>query len=600
MTAAHPGNFYRAFFEHSLEAALLADPDGRVFAANPAACELFARTEPEICQAGRAGLLDRTAAGLAGFLEERARTGKARAELVFIRGDGSRFIGEVSSSQFIDEQGQSRAVLSIRDLTRRRQQDSTLEESRALLDSIVNSTQDLIWSVDPVRFGILWYNRAFFDYFLHKRGIRIEVGLRPEDLFPDDAFIQLWRGFYQKAIENNSFSTEYGVYAKTNVLQLNLNVLKRGDEIFGVSVFGRDITDRKRAELLLAESSSKYQSLVSSMAEGVVFQAADGRIVAVNPAAERIQGRSAQEMMGHVSDDPMWQAIHEDGTPFPGPEHPAVVTLRTGEPQLNVVMGIKKPSGERRWLSINSAPVFGEDKARPSAVVATFHDITERRQDEQQIADYVRQLENTMRQTLQAVANMVEMRDPYTAGHSSRVGVIAGAIARELGWPEEKAQTLQLIGLVHDIGKIAVPVEILSKPSKLTPLEVRIVQTHAGKGFEILKEVSFPLPIATIIQQHHERMDGSGYPNGIRGEQILLEARILAVADVVESMASHRPYRPAQGIDAALLEIENNAGRLYDPQVVEALLNLVRNKHYTLPAMSADPHVPYQDRSCPR
>lgn len=188
-----------------------------------------------------------------------------------------------------------------------------------------------------------------------------------------------------------------------------------------------------------------------------------------------------------------------------------------------------------------------------------------------------------MRGTLLAVSNMIEQRDPYTAGHAYRVGQIAAAIAREMGWTEAQCHDMEMIGLVHDIGKIAIPTEILTKPGRLTQLEHLIVQTHSEKGYEILKHVDFPIPVAEIIYQHHERMDGSGYPRHLKGEEILPEARILAVADVLESMASHRPYRPALGLEVGLQEVEEHRGTLFDAQVVDALLKLIREKNFKLP-----------------
>ena len=152
-----------------------------------------------------------------------------------------------------------------------------------------------------------------------------------------------------------------------------------------------------------------------------------------------------------------------------------------------------------------------------------------------------------------------------------------------MGWPSDQCQNLQLIGLVHDIGKIAVPAEILAKPTRLSPLEYEMVKTHAEKGYEILKDVEFPLPIAEIIREHHERMDGSGYPQGLSGAQIRPEARILAVADVMESMASHRPYRAALGLQAALKELEDHRGTWFDEQVVDAALRMARRPGYHLP-----------------
>ena len=202
----------------------------------------------------------------------------------------------------------------------------------------------------------------------------------------------------------------------------------------------------------------------------------------------------------------------------------------------------------------------------------------------ERIDGYVKQLEGMMEGTLQAVANMVEHRDPYTSGHERRVGIIASDIARELAWPEERCKSMQLIGLVHDIGKIAIPAEILTKPTRLDKLEYEMVKGHAEKGYEILKDVAFPLPIAEIIRQHHERMDGSGYPRGLTGDEIFPEARILAVADVLESMATHRPYRPALGMEAAISEIETHRGVHFDEQAVDAMLVLIRQKEYRLPS----------------
>ena len=216
-------------------------------------------------------------------------------------------------------------------------------------------------------------------------------------------------------------------------------------------------------------------------------------------------------------------------------------------------------------------------------VYAIIHDITAQKDAEQKILSYVKQLEGAMKSTLQAVAKVVEARDPYTAGHERRVGIIAADIAREMGWSEETCQTMQLVGLVHDIGKISIPGEILAKPGQLSAIEFELLKTHAEQGYQILHDVDFPLPIARIIREHHERMDGSGYPHGLKGENTLPESRILAVADVLEAMASQRPYRPTKGIEEAIHEIESHRANLFDPEVVDAMLRLFREKDYHLP-----------------
>jgi len=189
---------------------------------------------------------------------------------------------------------------------------------------------------------------------------------------------------------------------------------------------------------------------------------------------------------------------------------------------------------------------------------------------------YLTQLGQAMRGTVAALARTVEIRDPYTAGHQQRVATLGVAIARAMGLSEQAIEGLYLGGMIHDIGKIAVPAEILTKPTRLTPIEYQLIQQHALTGGQILAGIEFPWPLVDMIVQHHERLDGSGYPRGLRGEAMVIEARILAVADVVEAMSSHRPYRAALGMEMALAEIERGKGTQYDQQVVETCVQVIR------------------------
>ena len=184
---------------------------------------------------------------------------------------------------------------------------------------------------------------------------------------------------------------------------------------------------------------------------------------------------------------------------------------------------------------------------------------------------------------IQIISLIIETRDPYTAGHQRSVANLARAIALVMGLPPERIEGIRLAATVHDLGKISIPAEILSKPSRLTEAEMSMIRIHPRSGYEILKKVEFPWPIAQIVLQHHERIDGSGYPQGLRGPDILLEAKILGVADVMDAMCSHRPYRPGIGIDKALAEISQNRGILYDPEVVDACLKYFQEKLATLP-----------------
>jgi putative nucleotidyltransferase with HDIG domain len=182
---------------------------------------------------------------------------------------------------------------------------------------------------------------------------------------------------------------------------------------------------------------------------------------------------------------------------------------------------------------------------------------------------------------IRAMSLTVESRDPYTSGHQHRVAMLSAAIAAEMGLSQGQIEAIRLAAMIHDLGKIAVPAEVLSKPTRLSDIEFALIKTHPQIGYDILKEIEFPWPIARMVHQHHEKIDGSGYPQGLSGEDILLEARILCVADVVEAMASHRPYRPAIGLNKALEEISDDAGRLYDTEAVKTCLRLFRQKGFS-------------------
>jgi PAS domain S-box-containing protein/putative nucleotidyltransferase with HDIG domain len=587
--------------------------------------------------------------------------------------------------------------------------------------------------------------------------------------------------------------------------------------------------ERKLAQDALVESEEKHRTLFQTMEQGVVYQDAGGRITAANPAAERILGLSLSQMQGRTSMDPRWKAIHEDGTDFPGEEHPSMVSLRTGKPIKGVIMGVYHHVEKiYRWIYINAIPQFYNGQAKPHSVYTTFADITERvnandavrkseilyrslfenmlngyayckmifkngkpydyiyldvnrafetqtglknvvgrkvsevipgiresgkegleiygrvalngiperfesylsaldmwfsisvyspekgyfvhvfdviterKKNEQLITEEairrrilieqssdgivvldangkvyeankrfaemlgytmeevsqlhvwdwdtqfpreqliemvtsvgeegdhietyhrrkdgtqydveistngaivsgqklvfcvcrditerkwaeeelklaIEKLRRTVDGTINTIAQLAEVRDPYTAGHQKRVALLAYAIAGEMGITGQQQESIRVAGVLHDIGKISIPAEILSKPGRLSEVEMSLVKLHSQVSSDILENIELPWSICSIVVQHHERMDGSGYPKGLSGADILLEARILAVADVVEAMSSHRPYRPALGAEKALEEILQNKGKLYDADVVDACVRLFREKGF--------------------
>lgn len=223
----------------------------------------------------------------------------------------------------------------------------------------------------------------------------------------------------------------------------------------------------------------------------------------------------------------------------------------------------------------------GEARARQLAEAAVQH---ERLQAERRRREHAEAMRSSLEEAMRALAKAVAMRDPYTAGHEVRVANLAGAIARRMGLPPDRVRGIELAASLHDVGKISVPLAVLSKPEALTPAEMEIVRGHAQAGYEIIRNVQFTWPIAEMVRQHHERLDGSGYPRGLKGDQIMLDARIISVADVVDAMSGARPYRAALGVEAALAEIAQGRGRLYDPAVVDACLDLFHRHGYRIQA----------------
>jgi len=336
----------------------------------------------------------------------------------------------------------------------------------------------------------------------------------------------------------------------------------------------RDITERVRIEDELAQSEMRFRGLVEQSITGnYIIQ--DGRIVYVNPRMAQIAGyASAEELIGR---DPLSLVAEMDRDMVAQNMRERMegnVTAKDYE-----FTGLRK-DGTLTVIGVHAARAM--HNGRP-AIIGLMQDISEKKRAEEQIQTYVAQLETAFMSTVEVATTMGEMRDPYTAGHQRRVAEIAVAIGAELGFDARRQEGLRVAGYLHDIGKITIPAEILSKPGKLSPTEYKLVQGHAQASYDVLKDVQFPWPVADVALQHHERMDGSGYPQGLKGAAIRIESRIVAVADVLEAMSTHRPYRPGLGLDKALAEIERGRGSAYDVDVADACCRLLREQRYTLP-----------------
>jgi PAS domain S-box-containing protein len=328
---------------------------------------------------------------------------------------------------------------------------------------------------------------------------------------------------------------------------------------------------RQQAGKAVRDSEARYRALFQGTADGILIADLESRMFRyANPAVCRLLGYSEAELqtMG-VAD------IH------PKADLPAVLAefeaQARGDKALAAGLPCLRKDGTIIYTDVSATAMSLDGEA---CTAGFFRDITERKRAQEALS-------RSLEATLSALGHAAEMRDPYTAGHQRRVTALATALARKLGLPDDACDTLRIAGLLHDVGKLGIPAEILSKPSQLSAIELALIRQHPHIAYDLLTDIPFPGPVAEIVLQHHERLDGSGYPHALVGGQILREARILAVADVVEAMASHRPYRPALGIDAALTEIRAGRETRYDQQVADACVALFESGEFSFQPATA-------------
>ena len=327
-----------------------------------------------------------------------------------------------------------------------------------------------------------------------------------------------------------------------------------------------DITARRRAEESRKNQMHFTETLLETIPSPVFYKDASGRYLGCNRAFEEIWGKRREEVIG--------KDVYEMGPKEIADRYAEMDQELFERPGSQMYeWQIRAADGSEKEVIFHKAS-FLDAGGKVGGLIGVILDITDRKRAEESLAASYEKLRRALSGTVQALSATVETRDPYTCGHQRRVAHLAGAISQEMGHSQEQLEGMQALGLLHDIGKVAVPAEILSKPGKLSEVEFNLIKAHPQAGYDILKDIEFSWPIALAVLQHHERMDGSGYPQGLTGPDIILEARILAVADVVEAIASHRPYRPALGINTALDEIVRNQGTLYDPGVVDACVRI--------------------------
>ncbi len=333
-------------------------------------------------------------------------------------------------------------------------------------------------------------------------------------------------------------------------------------------------------EEALRESERRYCILTESAADAILTIDTNMRLISASPSITRLLGYSVEEAMNRTMEDVFTSASFE------------IVTKAIAE-EMTADKKDYKDLSTSRMLELDLIRKDGslvpvemkcsflrDSSGQPLEILAIISDITERKQAVEHNRLYAESLLKAQKDTIRAMSMAVELRDPYTIGHQRRVAQLACAIARETNLTENQIDGLYLTGLVHDIGKVRVPAEILTNPNELAKAEFSVIKMHPSLGYDMLKNIEFPWPVAEAVLQHHERMNGSGYPVGLSGKDIVLEARILGVADVVEAMASRRAYRPSLGIENALQEISQNKGALYDIEVVDACFRVFTQKGF--------------------
>ena len=609
---------------------LLVDPEGKIVEANAAAVAAYGYGMDELRGMSLRDLrAPESLATLEQHWQATAHPGGALFETEHRRRDGSTFPVEVSSMA-IDIEGKSYRQSFIRDISERyaaeakiRHLNSAYATLSATNEAIVrlHDANELFRRICRIAVESGGYIGACIDLVdeqsrrfvpaaidgrieVYLRNIRISTDpAQPEGRGPAALALREGRPHYCQDFVNDAatepwhaLAAEYGVRsmaalplrrAGALIGTLNLYSAEPGvfdaptqtlleemavDISFALDNFEHEAV-RTQTEQALREGEERFRGMLEQNVSAM-FLIEEGRFTYVNRRGAEILGYGVDELIGQAMLDVI-AAPDRLGMAL------AMGQLLSGE--LKTVersFGALRKDGSVADLGGHAILATLQGK---KAIIGMAQDIGERKKAQAEIERYIERLEHAMQSTLRAVSSMVELRDPYTAGHERRVGELAAAIGTEMGLPEATAKGLRLAGYVHDIGKISVPAEILSKPSQLTPMEFELIKGHCQSGYDVLKDVDFPWPVAEVILQHHERLDGSGYPRHLKEGEILLEARIMAVADVVEAMSSHRPYRPSMGLDAALGEIAKNSGKTYDAQAADACLRLFRDKGYELP-----------------
>ena len=509
----------------------------------------------------------------------------------FIAKDGTIKIGEVSGSPVMRDDKIIGMISVARDITDRKQAEEKLRESEEKFRWVLDNMADVITVMDMnLRFTYvspsIMRMRGYtaeeataqtFEQIMTPESLQISAEVFEEEMKleasgkADPGRIRI--------VELEQYRKDGSIVCMENSLSFIRDAAQKPVGIISVS---RDITERNRVEKALRESEERYRLITENTADTIAVFDLNLNPTYISPSILKLRGYPVQEAMTQTLDQTLTPDSLQQASKMLA-DQMALDSSGTADPARTALIDLEEycKDGSTIWVEL-AASFLRDNNFKPTGILTVTRDITERRRAESELQQTLDSLRKSVSATIQVMVSAVEMRDPYTAGHQIRTADLARAIATEMGLPKDKIDGIRMAGSIHDIGKISIPAEILSKPTKLTNNEFSLIKEHSHSGYEMLKNVESPWPLAQIVYQHHERMDGSGYPRNLKGDEIIMEARILAVSDVVEAMASHRPYRPGLGIDAALAEIEKNKGTHYDNTVADACLRLFREKGYQL------------------
>jgi PAS domain S-box-containing protein/putative nucleotidyltransferase with HDIG domain len=458
---------------------------------------------------------------------------------------------------------------------KRRESEEALLETEERFRALVETSTDAIISVNE-KMQVIQWNRAASDLFGFPKELMMG---KPVDILIPEKFRQKHIEGFKRFIATGAprlvgKTAEFECLRKdgtTRPIELSLSADNNNGPWTFTAII-RETTERRRALEALRESEERYRNLFEDSKDGVLIWTVEGKILGVNQAALETFGSDIDDMIGaEISElyaDPLDLAAFQQ------------ILDREGAVRGHELL-LKKKDGTVMDGLLTATVRRGKDHAI-LGYQGIVRDVTDLKRNERDLKRTLETLHRSIGAITLTLSTVVESRDPYTAGHQKRVAKLSRAIAQEMDLSPNLCDAVRMAGTLHDIGKIAIPSEILSSPAKLSKKAFELIKDHPQTGYDILREIEFPWPVADIVLQHHEKMDGSGYPKGLTGNDILLEARIIAVADVVESMASHRPYRPTLGIDATLKEIEKNKGITYDRSVADACLKLFNEKGYKI------------------